>query len=147
MSETLQARAFTSPNEPNSHLMKTGLEPTQREIIIPPTNREESTTSKPSPSVSNLQIPLHVRIPQVQVPCLQNEGCVRCLPKKNNFLVSRSVALPEQSYYKRVLPPSCIAFNSKKGKELFRGALDEEYMESYFALSQQFLTQSEPACK
>ena len=49
------------------------------------------------------------------------------------------------SFYKRLLPPSCIAFNSSRGKDLFKGALDENNMESYFTLSLQFLTQSEPA--
>ena len=49
------------------------------------------------------------------------------------------------SFYKRDLPETCIAFNSSKGKLLFKQALNDDYMESYFSLSLQFLTQSEPA--
>jgi hypothetical protein len=49
------------------------------------------------------------------------------------------------TFYKRSLPDSCIAFHSKEGKQLFRTALEEDNLESYFTLSQQFLTQSEPA--
>lgn len=58
-----------------------------------------------------------------------------------------TVKSPEtsSSFYKRSLPLSCIAFDSERGKELFRLALDEKHMETYFSLSMQFLTQSEPA--
>ena len=49
------------------------------------------------------------------------------------------------SFYKRHLPSTCIAFNSNHGKKLFKGALDGNYLESYFNLSLQYLTQSEPA--
>lgn len=56
--------------------------------------------------------------------------------------------LPQQapeSFYKKTLPPSCISFTSKLGKQYFKQALDEDNMESYFPLAMQFLTQSEPA--
>lgn len=49
------------------------------------------------------------------------------------------------SYYQRKLPDSCIPFNSKHGKLIFREAMDKEYMEIYFTLAEQFVTQSEPA--
>lgn len=57
----------------------------------------------------------------------------------------RTRSFPAQSFYKRQLPDTCIAFDSPRGKQLFRKALDEHHMESYFSLSMQFLTQSEPA--
>jgi Phytochelatin synthase len=63
------------------------------------------------------------------------KNSLQTLPKSN-----------QPSFYKRDLPASCIAFTSAKGKQLFRQALlEQEYMEAYFALSMQFLTQSEPA--
>ncbi|KAJ3323457.1 hypothetical protein HDV06_001734 [Boothiomyces sp. JEL0866] len=52
---------------------------------------------------------------------------------------------PKYSYYKRELPKLCIGFTSPEGRQLFRQALSDVYMESYFELSQHFLTQSEPA--
>ena len=52
-------------------------------------------------------------------------------------------ALP--SFYKRPLPPGCIAFSSEEGRRLFREALAHGTMEGYFALAEQFHTQAEPA--
>lgn len=49
------------------------------------------------------------------------------------------------SFFRRALPETCIAFNSKLGRQLFLEALHDKYMEAYFLLSIQFLTQSEPA--
>lgn len=57
----------------------------------------------------------------------------------------KSEKVPKLSYYKRALPVSCVSFTSPNGRDLFREALDGSYMESYFPLSMQFLTQSEPA--
>ena len=48
-------------------------------------------------------------------------------------------------FYRRVLPPTCIAFNSAEGKQVFREALQAGYMEAYFGLASQFRTQDEPA--
>lgn len=49
------------------------------------------------------------------------------------------------SFHKRQLPPSLIALSSPAGKKLFKEALASGGMESYFALSEQFVTQSEPS--
>jgi len=49
------------------------------------------------------------------------------------------------SFHKRQLPSSLIALSSPAGKTLFREALASGGMESYFALSEQFVTQSEPS--
>jgi hypothetical protein len=62
--------------------------------------------------------------------------CKRILPEPSTH---------KSSFYKRLLPDTCIAFNSTSGKALFKQALETDYMESYFSLSLQFLTQSEPA--
>ncbi|KAI8590197.1 Phytochelatin synthase-domain-containing protein [Geranomyces variabilis] len=53
--------------------------------------------------------------------------------------------MPENTFYKRALPSTCINFNSPRGRELFTGSLNEGHLESYFSLSLQFLTQAEPA--
>ena len=50
------------------------------------------------------------------------------------------------SVYKRVLPSNLVALNSEEGRRRFRSALIEDLtLESYFPLSEQFLTQSDPA--
>ncbi|KAI9183424.1 DNA-directed DNA polymerase gamma mip1 [Blastocladiella emersonii ATCC 22665] len=52
---------------------------------------------------------------------------------------------PATTFYKRELPPTCIDYASAQGKHLFKVALSEGNMESYFRLASQFTTQSEPA--
>lgn len=54
-------------------------------------------------------------------------------------------AAPSSSFHKRILPLSLISLSSRKGKDLFREALGHGSMESFFPLSEQFVTQSEPA--
>ncbi len=49
------------------------------------------------------------------------------------------------SFYRRPLPSFLIPFSSTEGKQLFKEALPEGHMESYWALAEQFHTQSEPA--
>jgi glutathione gamma-glutamylcysteinyltransferase len=49
------------------------------------------------------------------------------------------------SFYKRPLPPGCVAFSSAEGREIFREALAQGTMEGFFALAEQFHTQTEPA--
>uniref|UniRef100_A0A0G4FHW5 glutathione gamma-glutamylcysteinyltransferase n=1 Tax=Chromera velia CCMP2878 TaxID=1169474 RepID=A0A0G4FHW5_9ALVE len=49
------------------------------------------------------------------------------------------------SFYKRILPRSCVPFASKDGKTFFKEALEDGCMESYFGLAEQFRTQDEPA--
>lgn len=73
---------------------------------------------------------------------------------------------PKNSFYRRPLPSHLVAFSSPEGiitinsiqmqqnfaqyfnlgKSLFREALAKGYLEGYFALSEQFVSQSEPAC-
>ncbi len=50
-----------------------------------------------------------------------------------------------QSFYRRPLPISLVAFSSAEGRALFREALDDGTMEGYFPLAEQFHTQAEPS--
>ena len=50
-----------------------------------------------------------------------------------------------ETFYKRTLPSSCIAFDSLHGISLFKQSMIEQNLECYFTLSLQYLTQSEPA--
>jgi hypothetical protein len=49
------------------------------------------------------------------------------------------------SFYRRPLPETAVEFGSDLGKQIFRQALVEGYMEGYFSLAAHFHTQSEPA--
>jgi hypothetical protein len=49
------------------------------------------------------------------------------------------------TFYRRPLPEGLIVFSSPEGKALFREALEAGTMEGFFALSEQFHTQAEPA--
>ncbi|MEO5767719.1 MAG: phytochelatin synthase family protein, partial [Polyangia bacterium] len=49
------------------------------------------------------------------------------------------------SFYRRPLPEGLIAFSSEEGRRLFREALAAGQMEGWFALSEQFHTQADPA--
>lgn len=49
------------------------------------------------------------------------------------------------TFHKREMPSNLVALSSVDGRRMFRESLDNGDMESYFPLSEQFLTQSEPA--
>ena len=49
------------------------------------------------------------------------------------------------TFHKRPLPETLISLSSKNGKEIFQEALAGGGMDSYFALAEQFVTQSEPS--
>ena len=51
----------------------------------------------------------------------------------------------DTSFHKRPLPDRLVPFASKAGKAIFREALDFGGMESFFPLSEHFVTQSDPA--
>lgn len=53
--------------------------------------------------------------------------------------------MPDATYYRRPIPEGLVVFSSPEGKALFREALADGTMESFFALSEQFHTQAEPA--
>jgi Phytochelatin synthase len=57
-----------------------------------------------------------------------------------------ATAAPAAStFYRRPLPSSCIAFSSKEGRELFKQAMLQGYLEAYWSLAEQYHTQDEPA--
>ena len=49
------------------------------------------------------------------------------------------------SFFRRDLRSPCVPFSSAEGKRLFRESLDDNLMEAYFPLSEQFTTQGHPA--
>lgn len=53
--------------------------------------------------------------------------------------------MTQKSLYRRPLPDGLVAFASDDGRRLFREALGSGHMENYFALSEQFHTQADPA--
>lgn len=54
--------------------------------------------------------------------------------------------LPDHvTFHKRVLPAPAVPFSSADGKRLFMEAMAAGRAECYFPLSEQFITQAEPA--
>lgn len=53
----------------------------------------------------------------------------------------------ESTFHRRHLPQDCIAFSSPEGRKLFTEAINcpQNYMQIYFPLAEQFITQAEPA--
>ena len=51
----------------------------------------------------------------------------------------------QESFHKRVLPDNLVSLSSPQGRRMFQEALLSGEMESYFPLSEQFVTQSEPS--
>jgi glutathione gamma-glutamylcysteinyltransferase len=88
---------------------------------------------------------------------LRRGGCVsfsRVMTGKVCFYSSSSsvgslqqtISQPHQfSFHKRPLPDNLISLSSSQGKKLFREALEDGGMESFFPLAEQFVTQSEPS--
>jgi glutathione gamma-glutamylcysteinyltransferase len=68
--------------------------------------------------------------------------CFPQFPQRNLSEMRNSVI---NSFHKRLLPPNLIALSSSEGKKMFREALAEGSMESFFPLAEQFVTQSEPS--
>ncbi|KAG7377769.1 hypothetical protein PHYPSEUDO_011046 [Phytophthora pseudosyringae] len=58
-----------------------------------------------------------------------------------------SVTKAPSSFHRRHLPQDCIAFSSPEGRKLFTEAINSSsnYMQIYFPLAEQFITQAEPA--
>ncbi|OWZ19755.1 Glutathione gamma-glutamylcysteinyltransferase [Phytophthora megakarya] len=63
----------------------------------------------------------------------------------NNSTVASSAV--QSSFHRRHLPQDCIAFSSPEGRKLFTEAINSatNYMQIYFPLAEQFITQAEPA--
>uniref|UniRef100_H2ZEH9 glutathione gamma-glutamylcysteinyltransferase n=1 Tax=Ciona savignyi TaxID=51511 RepID=H2ZEH9_CIOSA len=49
------------------------------------------------------------------------------------------------NFFRKILPDICVTFSSKKGKLLFKEALEEGHMDSFFHFGAQLRTQDEPA--
>ena len=69
----------------------------------------------------------------------------RCLLWRNGNKAHLTTSCPTPTFHRRKLPDSLIALSSREGRNLFKEALETHTMESYFPLSEQFITQSEPS--
>ena len=67
-----------------------------------------------------------------------------CTQLHDNIMPTSSSS-SSMGFYCRALPSTLIPFSSPKGKQLFKEALVAGTMESFFPLSEQFVTQSEPS--
>eukprot|EP00752_Nemacystus_decipiens_P001863 g1795.t1 len=78
-------------------------------------------------------------------PAGSNAGTTTTTTTTTNGTGSASKPPKKRTFYRRTLKPPCVAFSSDEGRQLFREALFEGTMESYFRLAEQFRTQDEPA--
>ncbi|UIZ23344.1 hypothetical protein KXD40_007688 [Peronospora effusa] len=64
-----------------------------------------------------------------------------------NKSVASTTSSVQSSFHRRHLPQNCIAFSSPEGRKLFTEAINSSnnYMQIYFPLAEQFITQAEPA--
>lgn len=69
----------------------------------------------------------------------------QCIHNHDDKISDSSSSSSSLGFYGRTLPSTLIPFSSPKGKQLFREALEAGTMESFFPLSEQFVTQSEPS--
>jgi len=80
--------------------------------------------------------PHSIQPPYYSIPMSDNAPN-KLAPEKNN--------IPTRSFYQRQLPESCLSFTSERGKALFRSALADGHLESFFPLASQLVTQHEPS--
>ncbi len=80
-------------------------------------------------------------------------ACFGCVSGHNTWsgvaaiamIATRMSTLGSATFYRRPLPQGLIPFASPQGRQLFQEALAEGGMEGWFALAEQFHTQSDPA--
>ena len=56
-----------------------------------------------------------------------------------------TTTVPKNTFYRRSLPDTCVAFSSPQGRTYFGSAMRHGGLKSYFHLIEQYTTQSEPA--
>eukprot|EP00241_Pyramimonas_parkeae_P016477 CAMPEP_0114327318 /NCGR_PEP_ID=MMETSP0059-20121206/30232_1 /TAXON_ID=36894 /ORGANISM="Pyramimonas parkeae, Strain CCMP726" /LENGTH=522 /DNA_ID=CAMNT_0001456427 /DNA_START=283 /DNA_END=1851 /DNA_ORIENTATION=- len=89
-----------------------------------------------------------MQAPTIVVPGSSDAKCAAgrdaCNPSRCGTVIS---FIPQaRTFYRRPLPsPPAIPFASAEGKAMFRESLEQGFMEGYFRLAEQFVTQVEPA--
>lgn len=68
-------------------------------------------------------------------------------PNHESINTNTSATQPShtKSYYQRPLPSNLISFTSNTGKQLFIDSMNAGYMNNYFILANQYVTQNEPS--
>lgn len=74
---------------------------------------------------------------------IQNSAC--CDNRNDPEDPDGTKSTPKDSVYMRPLPPLCIGFSSKSGKELLKQSILSGHDACFYSLMAQFHTQSEPA--
>ncbi|KAG6584559.1 putative glutathione gamma-glutamylcysteinyltransferase [Phytophthora cinnamomi] len=78
----------------------------------------------------------------------QTQGNQQREHDRMHAMVQKAPAV-QSSFHRRHLPQDCIAFSSPEGRKLFTEAINSSgssnYMQIYFPLAEQFITQAEPA--
>ena len=128
------------------------------------TRHIQAMTSNPCchqiPTSNSVPLPISTQL-QLQEPVI-NEAIIQTSAKQPDDQrllpanVSTSTAttipidamtrnIPKNTFYRRSLPDTCVAFSSKLGRKYFESAMRHRGLKSYFHLMEQYTTQSEPA--
>eukprot|EP01132_Coremiostelium_polycephalum_P001471 gene1471-1855_t len=86
-----------------------------------------------------------VPTPPLPPPPINNTTAAAAATTNTTTTTTPTTTKPQVSFYKRNLPSHLVEFSSEEGRKLFRDALQQGYMEGYFALAEQFVSQSDPA--
>ncbi|KAJ1957420.1 hypothetical protein IWQ62_005092 [Dispira parvispora] len=117
----------------------------------PPSSPRRSETPLGLPPRKSQLFPVEVTVDQslsrVQEPLISaKENASKTSPVSS--VSTATLASPKpvpQSFYRRQLPKSLVAFTSAQGRNFFKESLLQGYAEGYFNLAGNFTTQSEPA--
>ncbi len=81
------------------------------------------------------------------MPCSSMNKCAASCGAKKQKKKEENLAFakPRPSFYQRKLPDTCVAFASSEGKKIFKSALVNNGLRSFYNLIEQHHTQTEPA--
>ena len=99
---------------------------------------------------------LNISDPNIIMACQSNATSVNNSASENSINITSAsnahdpvIEDPHEArfgagVYRRELPETCIAFNSEKGRTIFREAIKTKYMNIHYTLLEQFQTQANP---
>jgi glutathione gamma-glutamylcysteinyltransferase len=98
-------------------------------VALSQQQQQDSMSDPPAAAASVAPSPIHANASSCAAAAVPKGGSSR----------------PQQTFYQRALPESCVAFSSRRGRRSFESAMRHRGLKSFFHLMEQHSTQSEPA--